>query len=128
MGPVFRRRPVLDADGHDAEREALEMVYRKRVEFAVGHGVSVHVQTATGDTEKAVEIRTVVMPESEVQVTETPGLDPRDRPAMRRLIDEGFLDMDNLAALPRAELVAALKILTDDYGQWIAEQNARIPR
>ncbi len=125
---VFRRRPVLDADGHDAEREALEMVYRKRVEFAVGHGVSVHVQTAAGDTEKAVEIRTVVMPESEVQVTETPGLDPRDRPEMRRLIAEGFLDMDNLAGLPRAELVAALKILTDDYGQWITEQNARIPR
>ena len=126
-GAVFRRRPVLDADGHDAEREALEMVYRKRVEFAVGHGVSVHVQTAAGDTEKAVEIRTVVMPESEVQVTETPGLDPRDRAEMRRLIAEGFLDMDNLAALPRAELVAALKILTDDYGQWIAQQYARIP-
>ena len=46
---VFRRRPVLDADGYDPEREALEMVYRKRVEFAVGHGVSVHVQTALND-------------------------------------------------------------------------------
>ena len=126
-GAVFRRRPVLDTDGHDAEREALEMVYRKRVEFAVGHGVAVHVQTANGDTEKAVEIRTVIMPESEVQVTETPGLDRRDRPAMRRLLDEGFLDMDNLARLPGNELAAALKILTDDYGQWIAEQSARIP-
>ena len=126
-GAVFRRRPVLDTDGHDAEREALEMVYRKRVEFAVGHGVAVHVQTASGDTEKGVEIRTVIMPESEVQVTETPGLDPRDRPAMRRLLDEGFLDMDNLARLPGNEFAAALKILTDDYGQWITEQSARIP-
>jgi hypothetical protein len=123
---VFRRRPVLDADGNDPEREALEMVYRKRVEFAVGHGVSVAAETAPGDPENAVEVRTVVIPEFEVQVTETPGLDSRDRPAMRRLVDEGFLDMDKLAALPRAELVAALKILTDDYATWIAEQNSRI--
>ena len=123
---VFRRKPVLEADGNDPEREALEMVYRRRVEFTVGHGVSVHAETAANDPEKAVEIRTVVIPEFEVQVTETPGLDPRDRPAMRRLVDEGFLDMDKLAALPRAELIAALRILTDDYDAWIVEQGGRI--
>ena len=124
---IFRRRPVLDADGNDPEREALEMVYRKRVEFAVGHGVSVQAETAINNPEQAVEVRTVVIPEFEVQVTETPGLDSEDRPAMRRLVDEGILDMDKLAALPRAELFASLKILTEDYGAWIGEQNARIP-
>lgn len=123
---VFRRRPVLDADGYDPEREALEMVYRKRVEFAAGHGVSVHVRTAKDDAEKAVKISSVVMPESEVQVTETPGLDLRDRSAMRQLVNEGFLDMDKLAVLPRANLVAALKILIDDYAKWINGQRARI--
>lgn len=125
-GAVFRRRPVLDADGNDPEREALEMVYRKRVEFAVGHGVSVHAETATGDPEKAAEIRTVIMPEHELQVTETPGLDVHDRPAMRRLTDEGLLDMDKLAALPLAELLSVLKILTDDYDAWIATQVGRV--
>jgi hypothetical protein len=125
--PVFRRRPVLDADGSDAEREALEMVYRKRVEFAVGHGVAVHASIAPGDSEKAYEVRTVIIPEFEVQVTETPGLDPDDRPAMRRLTDEGLLDMEKLAALPRAELVTALNILTGDYEAWIKEQSDRIP-
>lgn len=123
---VFRRRPVLDADGHDPEREALEMVYRNRVEFAVGHGVAVRVQTSTENPDKAVEIRSVVMPESEVEVTETPGLDSRDRASMQRLVREGLLDMDRLAALPRAELIVALKILTEDYGAWIAEQRGRI--
>lgn len=125
--PVFRRRPVLDADGSDAEREALEMVYRKRVEFAVGHGVAVHASIAPGDSEKAYEVRTVIIPEFEVQVTETPGLDPDDRPAMRRMTDEGLLDMEKLAALPRAELVTALNILTSDYEAWIKEQSDRIP-
>jgi hypothetical protein len=80
---IFRRRPVLDADGMDPEREALEMIYRNRVEFAVGHGVAVHAETAD-DVTLATEVRTTVMPQYEVQVTETPGLDPSDRPAMRR--------------------------------------------
>lgn len=123
---IFRRRPVLDADGSDSEREALEMVYRKQVEFAVGHGVSVQAETSPANSEQAVAVRTVVIPEFEVPVTETPGLDPLDRPAMRRLVAEGLLDMDKLASLPRAELVTTLKILTDDYAAWIAEQNTRI--
>lgn len=87
--PIFRRRPVLDSDGGDAEREALEMIYRKQVEFAVGHGVSVHATTAENDTEHAVEIRTAILPEYEVPVTETPGLADEDRPGMKRMIAEG---------------------------------------
>ena len=66
------------------------------------------------------------MPEYEVQVTETPGMESGDRPAMRRMIDEGLLDMECLAELSRDELVAGLKILTDDYAAWIAEERDRI--
>ena len=103
------------------------MVYRKRVEFAVGHGIAVHAKTADEDSQKGVEIRTVVMPEYEVQVTESPGLDSRDRTAMRELSDSGFMDMERLAELSRTDLVAALNILKQDYDRWIAEQEARIP-
>ncbi|CAM2982640.1 DISARM system helicase DrmA [Rariglobus hedericola] len=127
---VFRRRPVLEAQDTDdletRERIALEMVYRKRVEFAVGHGIAVHATTAA-DSEKAREIRTVVMPTHELPVTETPGTDPHDRPAMRKLVEEGTFDMEQLAALDRPALVAALKILTEDYAAWIGEQTSRIP-
>lgn len=123
---VFRRRPVLEIDGQDQERESLEMIYRKRVEFAVGHSVSVRATPADDDPEHAVEIRTVFLPQYEVAVTETPGLNPEDRPAMRRMVDEGFLDMEVLAGLEPARLVEALSILTDDYEAWISEQRARI--
>ncbi len=125
-GPIFRRRPVLDSDGGDAEREALEMIYRKQVEFAVGHGVSVHATTAENDTEHAVEIRTAILPEYEVPVTETPGLADEDRPGMKRMIAEGFLDMENLAELDKDSLVNGLRILTQDYSDWIKEQRDRI--
>lgn len=123
---VFRRRPVLEADGTDEEREALEMVYRKRVEFAVGHGTSVHAVTAPDDPEQASEIRTVIVPEYEVQVTETPGTNPEDRPAMRQLIADGIFDMEQLASLERSELVTALQAFTGDYGAWITDQRNRI--
>jgi len=67
---IFRRRPVLDADGMDPEREALEMIYRNRVEFAIGHGVAVHAKTAE-DVTLATEVSTTVAPQYEVQVART---------------------------------------------------------
>lgn len=126
--PVFRRRPVpLDAGTEDfSEEDALEMIYRRRIEFGVGHSVSVHAQLAPSETEHAAEVRTSVIPQYEVAVTETPGLDPNDRPAMRRMVAEGFLDMTNLAGMPRPELLAALRVLTDDYAAWIEEQRGRL--
>jgi hypothetical protein len=122
---IFRRRPVLDTDGMDPEREALEMIYRNRVEFAVGHGVAVHAETAE-DVTLATEVRTTVIPQYEVQVTETPGLDPSDRPAMREMVSSGLLDMHRLATLEIDTLVDALSMLTKDYAAWIEEQRTRI--
>lgn len=122
---IFRRRPVLDTGGEDPERESLEMIYRNRVEFAVGHGVAVHAETSE-DVTLAIEVRTVVMPQYEVQVTETPGLDPTDRPAMKEMVSSGLLDMQRLATLECNELVEALSVLTKDYAAWIDEQRARV--
>ncbi|NHZ91045.1 helicase [Massilia sp. CCM 8733] len=122
---IFRRRPVLDSDGLDPEREALEMIYRNRVEFAVGHGVAIHAEIAD-DVTLATEVRTTVMPQYEVQVTETPGLDPSDRPAMREMVSSGLLDMQRLATLAIDPLVHALSMLTKDYAAWINSQRARI--
>lgn len=123
---VFRRRAAFATKDDDEERKALEMIYRKQVEFAVGHGVSVHANTVAEDSEKADEVRTVVMPQYEVPVTETPGLRPQDRLAMGEMVDKGHLDMEVLAGLDRKDLVAALSALPRDYGDWIAEQRARI--
>ncbi|MGE9010700.1 DISARM system helicase DrmA [Leptospira interrogans] len=123
---IFRRRAAVATQDDDDERKALEMIYRKQVEFAVGHGVAVHAKTDPADVERAYEVRTVVMPQYEVPVTETPGLRPEDRPAMRAMVSEGHLDMDVLAGMDRTELVAVLSILAKDYGQWIDDQRKRI--
>jgi hypothetical protein len=123
---IFRRRIALSGKEDDEERKALEMIYREEVEFAVGHGVAVHAKTNEGDTERAHEVRTVVMPQYEVPVTETPGLRLEDRPAMRAMVEKGHLDMEELAGMDRGALVAVLSALASDYGKWIEEQSNRI--
>ncbi len=123
---IFKRRAALSTKDSDEERKALEMIYREQVEFAVGHGVAIHAQTAPGHTERALEVRTTVMPQYEVPVTETPGLSVEDRPAMRAMVEQGHLDMQVLAEMEKDELVAVLSVLASDYGAWIAEQRARV--
>ncbi|OUS30679.1 helicase [Gammaproteobacteria bacterium 45_16_T64] len=123
---IFRRRPVIKADGKDPERESLEMIYRKQVEFAVGHGVAVHADVAIENVELATEIKTVVLPDHEVPVTEVPGLRDGDRPVLKNMLEEGYLDMQGLAEMDRFDLVSALRVMTADYAAWINEQAHRI--
>lgn len=123
---IFRRRGNFEFKENDDEREALEMIYRKRVEFSVGHGVAVHVAPNETDPDRAHEIRTTVVPTSEIPVTETPGLRAEDRPAMKRMVAEGHLDMKRLAEIERAELIAVLSALVSDYAAWIEDQRKRI--
>lgn len=125
---VFLRRPTNDVAVDDAERDHLALLYRRRVEFAVGHGVSVHAETAPNDSTRATAVRTEVIPRYEVPVTETPGLDPTDRPAMRRLVDRGWLDMVSLAEMDHAELKEALLTLIDDYAAWIDQERNRVAK
>jgi hypothetical protein len=124
--PVFLRRPSNDVVVDDAERDHLGLIYRRRVEFAVGHGVAVHAETAANDPTRAIEVRTEIIPRYEVAVTETPGLDHDDRPAMRKMVERGWLDMLALADLEMVELDDALRTLVDDYAAWIGEQRARV--
>lgn len=123
---IFRRRPVLEDKEADEERSSLEMIYRNHVEFAVGHGVSVSAVPANEELDRATEIRTKVLPDYEVPVTETPGLNPEDRPAMREMVDKGYLDMELLAEMDQQELVNVLTIIANDYSNWIEEQSVRI--
>ncbi|MBX3245873.1 MAG: DISARM system helicase DrmA [Myxococcales bacterium] len=124
--PVFLRRPRNDIVVDDPERDHLELIYRRRVEFAVGHGVAVHAETSKDDPTLATEVRTEVIPSHEVPVTETPGLDPEDRPAMQEMVQQGWLDMLTLAELEPKALEKALGTLVDDYSAWIDEQRARV--
>src|SRR5262245_21729999 len=51
---VFRRRPTGESASEDSERAALAMLYRDKVEFAVGHGVSVHWELGPDRIDRAL--------------------------------------------------------------------------
>jgi hypothetical protein len=101
------------------ETETLEMLYRDRLEFAVGHGVSVHATVASGDI-RASALETEFVPRSEVEQQTPPT--PEDDPNLEGVV----LDMRELALMPKADLVAALRRLKDAYAQWIVREGAKL--
>ena len=117
---VFRRRPTGESASNDDERAALAMLYRDQVEFAVGHGVSVHWELSAGRVDRAIAVRTQVVPWYDVPVTEAPTT--ADLPGLADLI----LDMRQLADLDEKALAKSLGVLHQEYTAWIGGQQARV--
>lgn len=113
--PVFIKRPmgVLQPD-KEPESLAMEMAYRRQVEFAVGHGVGVHAEKLPGEWQRAVEVRTAVLPVYDVEQVEAPRLDGVQ------------LDMHALAQLHGEAFETALRPLADVYQAWIENEEARL--
>ncbi len=105
--PVFLKRPLNIHQQKEPETEQMEMTYRRIVEFAVGHGIGVHARKAANSWDRAVEIRTSVIPEYEVEQVEAPRLDSVE------------MDMITLSNLSGTGFQTALGPLVAAYEQWI---------
>ena len=103
-----------------AEEQAMAMLYRHQVEFAVGLGTGVHAELADGSTDRAVRLCTRVVPTYEVPKTDAPT--PDEIPGLAGLI----LDMKVLAESPPTELLDQLDPLVTAYADWIIAQTARV--
>lgn len=90
-----------------------EMLYRREVEFARGHGISVERELAEGRLDQAVRILTAAMPRAFVKNVE--------QPAVPGLI----IDMKELAGAGDEDLVANLQPLSAAYKNWIDELDER---
>jgi hypothetical protein len=117
---VFRRRPTGESASDDPERAALAMMYRDKVEVAVGHGVSVHWELAPNRIDRAVSVRTQVVPFYDVPVTEAPT--KADVPGLAGLM----LDMKQLSELDQKALAKTLVVLNVEYSTWIDGQSKRV--
>lgn len=123
--PCFEKRTrPFQADRIDAaevlEERMLAMLYRNRVEFAVGHGVAVHADPAPDDLSRAVRVSTRVVPEWEV-ARQTPPTD-EEVPTLGPLVR----DMKDLAALDSDRIDGALGALPAAYVEWIGQQRQRV--
>jgi len=112
---------VGSAAGEDqAERARLDMTYRRRVEFARGHAVSVTAEPSLDDPTRTERIATTYLPMHEVR--QTAPASPADRTQLAGLVT----DMSRLADLPAGELQHALLPLADGYVAWLTEQSAKL--
>jgi hypothetical protein len=103
-----------------AEERTMRMLYRRSVEFAVGHGVSFHAELAQDMPERAVRLVTRAVPTYEVPQTASPTA--AEIPALAGAV----LDMRELATTTDSGFAAALAPLADAYEDWIGHQMARI--
>ena len=129
--PVFKKKSSRVAASKDPvihlEEERMAMLYRGQVEFAVGHGVSVHAEADAHDHERAVLIRTCVVPRHEVPRTTPPSAADAPLNAAFGQLAGLELDMKALAEITRPEeLGRKLAPLTDAYRAWIAAEAAKL--
>jgi hypothetical protein len=112
---IFQKRALPRVTRDDsAETDALDMLYRRRLEFAVGHGVSVHTEVdETGKSAYSLETR--VIPRCEVPQATSPT--EADFPALAGL----ELDMKTLGEAPQSELRSKLEPLAGAYDLWIRD-------
>lgn len=127
---IFKKRPLTNLSKDDAELKALDMIYRKKVEFAVGHNTSIHATPSVENYEQAVEIKTTPIPHYEVPTTEVPGSGVNDRPALKDITANHKLDMRAIAASMATATPAeidsgVLGQLVSDYALWIDEQKTK---
>ena len=118
---IFRKRAQWrDPARADLEDQAMQMLYRRQVEFAVGHGVAVHADLVPDCWDCAVRLSTRLAPVYEVPKTTPPTSD--EIPAFKSLV----LDMQTLSQLRDDEFAIALDPLVTAYAAWIDEQAARL--
>lgn len=134
--PVFLGRSMAAREMGDTlprdEDRSMALLFRDRVEFAVGHGTSVHAEGSKEDPRRALRIRTNIVPTYEVGVQDArmppqiradgAPLEPHEDPALEGLV----LDMKLLAEMPAKDLGKALAPMVSAYRLWMEAQRARI--
>ena len=115
LASVFIRRKLPDGLAPtEVEDNIMRMIYRKQVEFAVGHGIAVHAELADERWDAARRIRTEVLPRAEVL-----RMEPRP-------IDNLTVDMRVLAETDAGDFASLLMPLVEDYASWIAARDAEM--
>ena len=116
---IFEKRPQGRDLSDDLERATMDMLYRHQIEFAVGHGIGVHSEVSKESPERAVQVRTKVVPVHEVPTTTPPTASDAEQNPAFALLDGLVLDMKEFCETPAKQLRSKLQPLITAYGQWI---------
>ncbi|MGH2396837.1 MAG: hypothetical protein ACRDFW_07595, partial [bacterium] len=108
------RRLPRDRPHEDPDVASADLIYRKRMEFATGHGVAAGWRLSAAVADRADEIWSEIIPQHEVAIV---------RPRESRTPET--ISMDELGT-PRSgdELAARLAPLVEDYSRWVADRRS----
>lgn len=122
---IFCKRTTLGSN-HDLEERLMAMLYRHHVEFAVGHGISVHAEVSKDSPDRALSIESVIVPTYEVPRTAPPTEeDAYENSAFGKLAGL-ILDMKLLAEADAKKLPKLLGPLLAAYRDWIEREEAKL--
>ena len=122
---IFSKRMTLGTND-DFEDRLMALLYRHHVEFAVGHGISVHAEVAKDAPDRATRIETIIVPTYEVPRTTPPTeADAGENPAFGTLAGL-LLDMKELAEADAEVLAKHLGPLLTAYKKWIDREEAKL--
>lgn len=105
--------PRADRSLLTEEEQELELQYRDKLIYAIGHGAAVNWRV---ERDSPARIQTEFIPEIEVPLVTT------DLPGA----EQPVLGMHYLATAPRAGIVAELEGFVADYAQWVEAQGAAV--
>lgn len=109
---------AFDRGSRDPEVRRLDLLYRDRLEFAVGRTASVDWSLSETDKRRATAVRTTWLPTAEVPQTQAPE------------VKDAVLSMRALMDASPAQLEAGLQPLIDGYSTWLNEReedNSKLP-
>ena len=117
--PVFEPIDRQDGGVREDELDQLELLYRHRRSFALGHGVAADWDrnAAVSEDGRCNLIRTAALPQYEVQPVEPRSKHYRDGSTFN--LSMGFLYAGDESADPEAAILKVLSGLVDDYAAWI---------
>jgi hypothetical protein len=108
-----------------AELDTLAMLYRRHIEFAVGHGVGVHADVSP-DPSRAVRICTKTIPSYEVPRTTPPQLEDAEINSSFLKLTDLICDMKVLAETDPRQYRPKLMPLVEGYREWIDREEKKI--
>lgn len=105
-----------DRASRDPEVRRLDLLYRNKLEFAVGRTASAEWDVASGDARRATTVRTTWLPTAEVPQTKAPE------------VDGAVLSMRSLMEAEPEDLRDALQPLVDGYQKWLGKRKKKSKR
>jgi hypothetical protein len=102
---------VDDRGSRDLEVQRLDLLYRDRLEFAVGRAASATWDISGSNDRRATAVRTTWLPTAEVPQTRAPE------------VDGAVMSMRVLMEASPSELKGGLQPLVDAYSEWLMKQS-----